>query len=375
MAGAEVKSSASNLVRLIRIYLIPGAVLQSVMIGGGYGTGREVIEYFTNYGSIGGVYGIGVAGVCVAVVFALSLEITRIFKVYDYRNFFKVLLGRGWFLYEVLGAMLFILVIAVIASAAGQILLTELGIPVYMGTVIILFSVVFLNFYGRELVTLVLAYWSIFLYGVFISYLVAVYFQFGDLLFNQAGTSGVTSVKPGWFTSGLQYSFYNVTAIPIILFAARGIENRKEAFAAGCIGAAIAIIPALLLHISFVTQDPSILGAELPVYEVFGALNIQWLKFLYLVVLFGTFIETGAGTIQGFVERLDGWWMEREGGRLSRRVHASVAGFVVLLAGFLSQAGIVALIAQGYGTLAWGFMVVYIVPLLTVGVWRIIKSG
>jgi uncharacterized membrane protein YkvI len=39
----------------------------------------------------------------------------------------------------------------------------------------------------------------------------------------------------------------------------------------------------------------------------------------------------------------------------------------------LAQFGIVALISDGYGTLAWGFMVVYIIPLLTIGVWRLIK--
>jgi uncharacterized membrane protein YkvI len=50
-----------------------------------------------------------------------------------------------------------------------------------------------------------------------------------------------------------------------------------------------------------------------------------------------------------------------------------VAAVLVILAGMLAQFGIVALIADGYGTLAWGFMVVYIIPLLTIGVWRLIK--
>jgi uncharacterized membrane protein YkvI len=172
----------------------------------------------------------------------------------------------------------------------------------------------------------------------------------------------------------MQYSFYNVTAIPIILYAARGIESRREAILAGTIGAAIAIIPALMLHVSFITQFPSILDAELPIYDVFVQLDLGWLKFLYLIVLFGTFIETGAGNIQGFIERLDGWWVERTGNTMNRGVHAVVAGVVVSLAGSLAQVGIVSLIADGYGTLAWGFMLVYIIPLLTVGVWRLVKS-
>ncbi len=48
-----------------------------------------------------------------------------------------------------------------------------------------------------------------------------------------------------------------------------------------------------------------------------------------------------------------------------------MAGAIVALAGILSQVGIIDLIAKGYGTLAWGFMILYIIPLLTVGIWRL----
>ena len=47
--------------RFFRIYIIPGAVFQSVMIGGGYGTGREIVEYFTSYGFLGGLFGLCIA--------------------------------------------------------------------------------------------------------------------------------------------------------------------------------------------------------------------------------------------------------------------------------------------------------------------------
>ncbi len=355
--------------RLVRIYLIPGAILQSVIVGGGYGTGREVVEYFTGYGALGGMYGLGVAAASIALVFVLSLEVSRVFRVYDYRHFFKVLLGRAWFLYEILAVMMFLLVIAVIASAAGQILETELGIPPFMGIVVMLFSVVFLNFYGRQLVVLVLAYWSVFLYAVFLIYLVMVFVNFGDRF-----TTGPLTAESGWLVSGLQYSFYNVPAIPIILYAAMGIETRREAVLSGIVGACIAILPALMLHASFITRLPGILGVDLPIYEVFRQLDLGWLKMLYLIVLFGTFIETGAGNIQGLIERLDGWWVERTGETLHRGIHAGIAGFVVTLAGLTAQVGIVSLIAEGYGTLAWGFMLLYVIPLLTVGVWKLSRN-
>ena len=44
------------------------------------------------------------------------------------------------------------------------------------------------------------------------------------------------------------------------------------------------------------------------------------------------------------------------------------------IAGGLSHLGMVALIAEGYGTLAWGFLVVYAIPLFTIGLYRLARS-
>ena len=51
----------------------------------------------------------------------ISFELARITQSYTYRSFFKQLLGRGWFLYELAYLALGILVLAVIGSAAGRI--------------------------------------------------------------------------------------------------------------------------------------------------------------------------------------------------------------------------------------------------------------
>ncbi len=124
--------------RFFRVYIVPGAVFQSVMIGGGYGTGREIVEFFTSYGFLGGLFGMGIAFVCMAVILALTFEFARLFKVYDYRNFFKHLLGRGWVVFELLIILLFLLVLAVLASAAGNILRDNFGISYAAGLSIML---------------------------------------------------------------------------------------------------------------------------------------------------------------------------------------------------------------------------------------------
>ncbi len=106
-----------------------------------------------------------------------------------------------------------------------------------------------------------------------------------------------------------------------------------------------------------------------------GRLAVPGLSLFYAIALFGTFVETGIGFVQGIIERLDRWAEERWGHSLHRFGHACAAIVGLMLSAFIAQLGIQTLISKGYGTMSWGFLIVYIIPLLTVGVWRMLKVG
>ncbi len=359
------------MMRFLSIYFLPGAVLQSVMIGGGYGTGRELVEFFTRHGIANGFLGQLLATLLVSAIFATTLALAVRYQTYDYRSFFRLLLGRAWVLFELVLLVLFVLVLAVMGSAAGGILQDSFGLPSRTGAVVMLVFVVLLTFFGRELITRVLASWSVLLYVVFLSYFVAVMTGLSP-----ADLEGKLDwqIDSSWMVGGLQYALYNVSAVPVILYAARAIETEQQAWTSGLIGGVIAMFPGILFHLSFVGAYPGILDAELPVYSQFEALGLPLLFGLYLIVLFGTFIETGAGNIQGFIERIDTWWQERRATPLTRLHHASIAGFALIVASLLSEFGIVDLIARGYGGIAWGFLFVYLIPLFTVGIYRLLSD-
>lgn len=357
--------------RFMRRYVIPGAVFQSVMIGGGYGTGREIVEYFTSFGFTGGLLAMGVTFVAMSVVLGLTFELSRLCRVYDYRNFFKLLLGRAWFLFEILIVLQFLLVLAVLASAAGNILSDHFGLPYAVGLLVMLAVVGVLTYFGRELVMKALTFWSLFLYLVFFGFLLA------------AVNAGVVpslevllaqELVSGWHWSGLKYAMYNVAAVPLLLYVARDFERRSEALISGAVGAVIAILPALLFLVCFAGRYPAILEQPIPAFALMAELGATVLLVVYSIMLFGTFIETGAGMLQGINERIDAWLVERRGTGLTRGAHAMLGISSILVAALLSAFGITALIAAGYGTMAWGFCAVYLVPLLTIGLWRIARG-
>ena len=67
-------------------YILPGGLLQSVLIGGGYATGREIYSYGAKFGAMGWISGLTI-GIGFALFAFLTFEICRIYKVYDYKNY------------------------------------------------------------------------------------------------------------------------------------------------------------------------------------------------------------------------------------------------------------------------------------------------
>ena len=62
-------------------YLLPGFVFQSVLIGGGYGTGRELVEFFMTTGPAAGYFGMIVSMIIWGLVMAATYELARMTKV------------------------------------------------------------------------------------------------------------------------------------------------------------------------------------------------------------------------------------------------------------------------------------------------------
>ena len=225
-------------------YLLPGFVFQSLIIAGGYGTGRELVEFFLSFGPLGGLLGmVLITTVIWCIVCATSFEFARIFQSYDYRNFFRHLLGPMWVLFEIAYLTLLLLVIAVIAATSGTILQEVFHLPYAVGVIGMMLAVGFLVFWGSNVIEKFLAGWSFLLYGVYIIFFVSCFSSFGEEILSSFSTY---EAGRGWVLGGVRYAAYNLAVIPVALFSVRHVRTRKEAIGAGILAGPIGIIPGLL---------------------------------------------------------------------------------------------------------------------------------
>ena len=357
-----------NSSRIKRI-LLPGIILQSVLIGGGYATGREIVEYGGKFGASGWISGLAIF-FGFSLISILSIEACRQWQVYDYKSLLKKLIGKGWIAYEIVYLLLAILIIAVMASAAGEILNNTLGFSRWIGVLLIILLVGFLNYKGDDVIAKLETIGTIALFSAYIIFAITVFSSKGTEImstFRQWNTSYVSD-PPNLFLllwTGILYVGYNLAVYPASFFTYREIRSKRESIYAGIISGLLMTIPWFLTYFAMMAYypDKNILAATVP-----------WLMMLKnfhpsLIVIFGivvgwTLVETATGMIHAFIHRVEMEMTERKSQPLKKTSKALIAAVALVASLILAQVGIIDLVAKGYTIMAYAMIAVYGLPLL-----------
>lgn len=353
-------------------YLLPGFAFKGVVIGGGYATGRELAEFFLPHGPVGGLLAILVAMAVWSVVCALTFMLARSLRAFDYRTFFRALLGPIWFLFEIAYVPFLILLLAVFGAAAGEIGAATFGAPVVLGSLAFVAAVAAVTMFGNDSVERLFKWMTLFLYGIYAIFAVLALSSFGD-----AALANVAAATPGegWVLGGLTYGGYNLVGAIAILPMLRHLMSAKDAVVAGVLAGPLAIWPAFVFFFCMLAFYPQIGAETLPSEFLLRQLNLPIFHLMFQLMILVALLESGVGIIHGLNERIAGYYQARRGKKLSPRARLAIGGLVLLGSVFIAdRIGLVTLIAQGYRALAVTLLIVFVAPLLTVGVWRLTRA-
>lgn len=354
--------------RWFQAILLPPLVFQSIMIAGGYGTGQEFLVFFLNHGPLAGLLGIVVVTIPVLSLSALvAYEFARLHRAYDYRTFFRALLGRGWVLWEAGFLLTLVVLFGVIGSAAGEILRTTFSLPYWVGTIGLMSMVALIVSQSNTLIERLLAGWAVLLYAAYILFFAVGLTRFGAHLPDSASWGGL---ETPWLTSGARYAALQLSILPAMFFCLPHIRTRREAFTAGLLTGPVAMVPGLLFYVIMLTHYPAVASQVLPSAFLLDAMGSRALEVFFQVALLGSLVQTGAGIVHAYNQRLDGWWRGR-GKPLPRWLRPAVAVVLMLAAAWLARIGLVGLLNIVFSTLAWVFIVIFILPLFSVGLLRV----
>lgn len=362
-------------------YILPGVLLQSVLIGGGYATGREIYSYGAKFGAMGWIAGLTI-GIGFALFAFLTFEICRIYKVYDYKNYIKQVIGPLWPVMDILTVLIAILLIAVMAAATGSIF-EQAGLPNFLGSVVIVLLCGLLNFKGSAFIEKFESIGTILLYGGYILFTILVLVKRGSHIGEVFATMD-TSAYDGKVTvmlciwTGILYVAYNINSIPMGMFSLTRQTKRRETLISGLIAGLLMVIPWFLSYFAMMCfyGDPTIVGADVPTPWLSMITSINggtWLVVLFSIVMGWTLVETATGCIHMIIDRFDVALTERGQARLSDSKRGIITVITLIAALLLSRIGVVTLIEQGYTYLSYGFILFYLLPTLLVGGYKIIR--
>jgi uncharacterized membrane protein YkvI len=354
-------------------FLLPGFAFKAVVIGGGYATGRELAEFFLPGGPWGGLAGMLLAMVIWSVVCAVTFAFARAVGGYDYRTFFKALLGRFWILFEIAYFLFVILILSVFGAAAGAIGAATLGLPEIVGTLALALAIGLFAMFGNASVERLFKYVTFLLYGVYILFVILSVSSFGNRI---AGALATTIPGDGWALGGLTYASYNVVGAVVILPVIRHLTSRRDAIIAGLVAGPFAMAPALLFFICMIAFYPGIAKETLPSEVILRHLNLPAFHYLFQLMIFAALLESGTGSVHAINERVASVWRHHRGKDLSYQARGGIAAGLLIGCIFIAgRFGLVALIGSGYRYLAYGLLAVYVVPLMTIGVRHLLRTS
>jgi uncharacterized membrane protein YkvI len=353
--------------------LLPGFAFKAVVIGGGYATGRELVEFFLPSGPRGGVMAIVLAMAIWSLVCVLTFQFAMLTGARDYRSFFRGLLGRFWWVFELAYILFVVLILSVFAAAAGAIAHALSGWPDLVGAIALICAIAAFATFGNTSVERLFKYVSIFLYLTYAVFVVLVLSRFGGQAAHAFASQPRTA---GWLGGGATYAGYNIVGAVVILPVVRHLRTRKGAVVAGLLAGPLAMIPALLFFLCMTAFAGRIGAQTLPSDFLLQQLDLPVFRYVFQAMIFAALLESGTGAVHAVNERIDHACTSSGRPALSTRARLAIAAVVLALSVFVAgRFGLVTLIASGYRFLAWLFLAVYVAPLLTLGVWKLTRRG
>ena len=357
-------------------YLLPGVVFQSVLIGGAYATGREIVEYGAKFGAAG-AWAVLAIFVGSTVVATLTYEFARRFGLFENRGFVRRLVGPLWPVFDLLFVVMVLVIIAVVSAASASLAEQVLGWPYWLGVGGVIVLVALISASGRRTIERFKGAGTLLLYGGYLlfagSVLTGSWERIGTV-FRQHDTSYLGSVPVGAvLVTGILYVGYNLVALPSTLFTLDRQRGTRDAVLAGLATGILATIPFALTYLAVLAfyPDDAVLAAPVPWLVMLERVAGRGTIVLYAVVVLWTLVETCTGLLHALTDRVDAALADLGRRPLAPGPIAALTAAILLAAALLSRVGLIALVARGYTAMAYGFLALFALPLLTVGLWRL----
>ena len=381
-------------------------------VGGGFASGNQVIQYYSNYGYTSVIFPILAMGL-LAVVMYIMMKFAKLSGFTNYKDTYAALYPKPWM--EIFFEIFYIvIVLAAMASAvagAGEVLANFIGVP-YVGAgkvtmnLVIVAVLIILTIFGIKLVRAASTVLSVAI--IVITVLLVVFGLTVDYDSIAAQLTSQYNVELAEYTNAtataiwkgvLVYAAFQCVSIPPMIAAANelSLKGVKKANILGWLMNGLALAASgwmltkwypLLASLqsagkeflaanptATVATDPIVAYANalgIPNQTVLNLIGIKWLLVAFSVLLFCAFMSTCVTLVYTMIQRFEGKFFPNtiKNDKLRGTI---VAALVIAICFAISLLGLTKIVKYAYGYDGYYSIVVIVIPAFIWGIPKIKK--
>ncbi|MEK4425038.1 YkvI family membrane protein [Solibacillus sp. FSL K6-1523] len=328
-----------------------GGAFVGMVVGAGFASGQEIMQYFTSFG-LKGILGGVIATIAFAVLGMTLAQLGSDFQTTSHKEVVYYLGGRyiGLILDFLITVLLFGVAVVMFAGA-GATFEQMFNIEAKIGsTIMVVVTIISLFLNVKSIINLIALLTPYLMTIIFVILIYSLFtmeislFEANEIALTQ------TSAASNWFVSTLLYVSYNLAAGAAMLIVMGGtVKNRKVAGMGGILGGIMLGALIILINVTMLVKMDVVAGVDMPTLELAKQIH-PVIGVLMAFVLLGMMYNTAVGMIYAFAVRFVG---------PKDRLFKPAVVFVGLLGLLVSLVGFTTLVGKVYSTMGYlGFALI-----------------
>ncbi|MGE5614967.1 MAG: hypothetical protein ACM3XR_11250 [Bacillota bacterium] len=287
---------ARNILRVACIYA-------TSVIGAGFASGHEIMQFFSVYNT-GGFFGIILAGILFSTVGGIMLGKVYSDRIRNYEEFIFPVFGwrLGWAV-EISVTVFMLFIFCIMMAGSGRVISDMLKIQFKYASLltgIICMVIILANIRGLAVLSTVIT--PVLILGIILAGIYIIFFRDTETFVISGYLDRLTR---NWFASSLLYVSYNsIPAFIIICSLLPYLKTRRTAVLGGILGGALLSIATLVIHIVIRLFMPGAMENELPILEILRKFSGPASR-LYAFVLWAAMLVSAVTSGLCFVGRVE----------------------------------------------------------------------
>jgi uncharacterized membrane protein YkvI len=281
-----------------------GSAFIGIIVGAGFASGKEIVQYFTSFGTLGTI-----AAILSTALFAyLGMTLTRLGSRTQTKSHKEVI-------YKISGPYLGVVVDAIIVftlfgvgvvmlAGAGSVLNQQFGLEPYIGN--LLMSVLVIGTVMMNVQRVIAVIGSITPFLVLTIILIGIYsiFTMGSSFAELDPIArDIDTTLPNWFVSAINYVSFNVAVGAAMSLVMGGAEkDEKTAALGGLIGGLGLGLMIIISHLAIFSKIDLVADYDMPMLKLVHDIS-PVLGIFMSVILFGMVFNTAVSMFYAFVAR------------------------------------------------------------------------